>query len=288
MNSYPVLVVEAAPEDVDLLIGRLTLLGAEGIEQRDATTLTRGGTLGATLIASFATEDEARTARDTLSKDHPVRLDAVVGDAWRDGWKEHWQPTRITPRVVIVPSWMSYTAEPGDRVLELDPGRAFGTGQHASTVLCARALERRLGAGETPARVVDLGTGSGILSMVAVVLGVRNVIACDIDPESVAAAIENVERVGYGEQIKIRVGSVDAIPETAPLVVANIEASVLIPLAPAVAARVAPGGVLVLSGILAEQRDAVEKAYAAEGLTLDRCDGETGWIAPEFVRADVR
>jgi ribosomal protein L11 methyltransferase len=282
--AYPLLVVEAPVEDVDALVGRLTLLGAEGIEERDQTTLARGGELGATLIASFPDEASREEAYEALRGEFPVRREELVGDAWRDAWKEHWRPTRITPRVVVVPSWTTYEPQPGDLVLPLDPGRAFGTGQHPSTALAARAIERAIEAGER-ATLLDLGCGSGILSFIAVMLGLPRAVACDIDDESIVAARENAEHLHLSDRVDLRVGGFDVVPETSPFVVANIEASVLVPHAAAVAAHVAPGGRLILSGILVEQRDDVVRAYAPLGFTLDRADVEGAWVAPELRRA---
>jgi len=282
--TYPLLVVEASVDDVDVLVGRLTMLGAEGIEERDQTTLARGGSLGATLIASFPDEASREAALDALGGEFSVRRDEVVGDAWRDAWKEHWRPTRITPRVVIVPSWVPYDPEPGDLVLALDPGRAFGTGQHPSTALAARAIERRIDAGER-ATLLDLGCGSGILSFVALMEGIPRAVACDIDDESIVAARENALALDLIDRVDLRVGGFDVVPETSALVVANIEATVLVPHAAAVAARVAPGGALILSGILVEQRDEVVRAYAPLGFTLERADVEGQWVAPELRRA---
>jgi ribosomal protein L11 methyltransferase len=282
--SYPMLVVEAPVEAVDALVGRLTLLGAEGIEERDQTTLARGGELGATLIASFADEAAREAAWEALRGEFPTRREELVGDAWRDAWKEHWRPTRITPRVVVVPSWTSYDPEPGDVVLPLDPGRAFGTGQHPSTALAARAIERRIEAGEGDT-LLDLGCGSGILSFIAVREGLARAIACDIDDESIVAARENAAHLGVADRVELRVGGFEVVPETSTFVVANIEATVLIPHAAAVAARVAPGGWLILSGILVEQRDDVVRAYEPLGFTLARADVEGAWVAPELRRA---
>ncbi len=284
MVRYPILVVEARADDVDVLIGRLTLLGAEGIEQRDASTLVHGGALGTTLLASFPDDASAQAAHDALAGEHSVRLDAIVGDAWRDAWKEHWRPTAITPRVVVVPSWLTYTAAETEIVLALDPGRAFGTGQHASTALAARAVERRIAAGPVPPVILDLGCGSGILSFVALMEGVPRAIACDIDADSVVSAVENAGRLGLTARLDARVGGIDVVPETALLVAANIEAAVLVPLAGMVSARVAPGGALVLSGVLAEQRADVERAYVARGMVPSGCEQEGAWVAPEFVR----
>lgn len=281
---YPVLVVETSPDAVDVLIGRLTLLGAEGIEERDGTTLTRGGAKGVTLRASFTDEAAASEALADVQADHDARIEYVVGDDWNDAWKAHWRPTRLTPRVVVVPSWMTYDPEPGDLVMSLDPGRAFGTGQHPSTALAARAIERRIAKGEHPL-VIDLGCGSGILSFVALMEGVPRAVACDIDPESVSYAQEGADALGLASRVDLRAGGVDVVTETSTLVVANIEAAVLIPLAAEVAAKVAPGGALILSGVLVEQKDAVIAAYRAQGLTPDGAEVEGEWVAPEFVRA---
>lgn len=278
---YPLLHVDATPEQVDELVGRLTLLGAEGIEERDATTLAKGGALGVTLIASFPTHEAAAAAAAELGG--RARIEEIVGDAWRDAWKEHWRPTRLGESLVIVPSWVEYAPAPGDVVIQLDPGRAFGTGQHASTALAAAALERRIRAGERDV-VIDVGCGSGVLTFAALLLGTARAIACDTDPEAVAAARENAMALGLLERLDLRAGGPEVLPESSRLVVANIEAAVLIPMAASVAARVAPGGALILSGILASQCDAVVAAYETQGLVLERCEEREGWVAPELLR----
>ncbi len=278
---YPLVFVDTAADDVDVMIGRLTLLGAEGIEERDATTLTKGGPTGVTLVASFATFDEALVAADDIGPS--ARVEELVGDAWRDAWREHWHATRLGSRIVVVPSWVEFNAGPADLVMRLDPGRAFGTGQHASTALAAATVEKLVTAVERDV-IVDLGCGSGILSFVALMLGVRRAIACDIDPDAIASTRENAALLGLLDRIDARVGGVDVVPETSGLVVANIEAGVLVPLAAKVAARVAPGGALVLSGILEAQGEAVREAYEAVGLKYVGAAWRDGWICPEFTR----
>lgn len=282
-TRYATLTVECAPDDADLLLGQLTLLGADGIEQRDATTLTRGGALGVTLVACFTDEAAARAACVELGEARGGRVDVHEGDAWRDAWKEHWQPAHLTDRVVVIPSWTTYALAEGEIALPLDPGRAFGTGQHASTRLAAQAIERHLAARSEPV-VLDLGCGSGILSFVALLHGVPAAVACDIDDESIVSVRENAEPLGLLSRIDARVGGFDCVPERATLVVANIEAVVLVPHAPEVAEKVLPGGRLILSGILVTQRDEVVRAYEALGFTFDRAEVEGDWTAPEFLR----
>lgn len=281
--TFPLVIVETSPDESDALTGLLTMYGAECIEQRDGSTLHKGGARGVTLVASFSEESTAREALEALGSEVDARLDHVVGDAWRDGWKEHWKPTRITPRVVVVPSWTEYSPEPGDLLLRFDPGRAFGTGQHASTTLAAEMIERAALTGRHPL-VLDLGCGSGILAFVALLHGTPRAVACDIDRESVESAAENAAMLGFAERIDLRVGGFEAVPEAATLVAANIEAGVLVPNAAAVASRVAAGGVLVLSGILATQREMLADAYVAQGLSLAEVKGRDEWIGMEFHR----
>jgi ribosomal protein L11 methyltransferase len=278
---YPLVVVETTADDVDVMIGRLTLLGADGIEERDATTLAKGGASGVTLVASFATFEEARTAANEIGAS--ARVEELVGDEWRDAWRQHWQPTRLGSRIVVVPTWIDFDPAPTDLVLRLDPGRAFGTGQHASTALAAAAVEKHVVAGMHDP-MIDLGCGSGILSFVALALGLERAILCDVDPEAVASTRENAALLGWLDRIDVRVGGVDVITERSQLVVANIEAAVLVPIASSVAARVASGGRLVLSGILEDQGAAVRTAYEAAGLEYVGASVKDGWICPEFVR----
>jgi ribosomal protein L11 methyltransferase len=273
--------VECTPDDADGVSGRLMLLGADGIEQRDASTLVKGGPKGVTLIASFTDESLAHEALEDLGAD--ARLEWIVGDDWADAWKAHWKPTRLGERVLVVPSWLEPEPKPGDVVLRLDPGRAFGTGQHASTALAVAALERRLAVRKEPL-VIDVGCGSGILSFAALLLGADRAVLCDLDADSVEVTRENAALIGLADRVDARVGSTDVLTERAAMVLANIEPSVLIPLAEPIAALVSDGGALILSGILETQRDNVVSAYLPLGFRLDRCEQMGEWVSPELVR----
>jgi ribosomal protein L11 methyltransferase len=196
---------------------------------------------------------------------------------WANAWKAHFSTFRAGRRVVIQPSWLTYTPEDGDVVVSLDPGAAFGTGLHPTTRRCLLLLEDVVRPGDT---VFDVGTGSGILALAARGLGAREVVAVDVDPIAISVAQENVLLNRAESIIAVGAGSADVPPSDRQfdVVVANIIARILTELAPALAARVRPGGALIAAGIIAERSDDVVKAFAREGLTVDRyVDGD--WIS---------
>jgi ribosomal protein L11 methyltransferase len=204
-----------------------------------------------------------------------VRSDELCEEDWGAGWKEHFHPFHVAPRLVVKPGWEPYEAQPGEAVIEMDPGMAFGTGLHASTRLAIGFIEE-LSAEAAPRRVLDVGTGTGILAMAAALRGAAEVKAVDNDPDAVAAARENVSR----NRLEARVAVGGELPAGAgpfDLIAANITADVLLDLAPDIAARLAPGGALVLSGLLAgEQARETRAAYERLGLlaALERVEGE--------------
>jgi ribosomal protein L11 methyltransferase len=227
--------------------------------------LDRGEEVLAITRAAAARLAEAGSGVDAAG----VRLQTAVPEAeWRDAWKRYFHVTRITPRIVVVPSWESYTPVAGDVVLDLDPGMAFGTGTHASTRLCLGELDR-LADGPAPDRFLDVGAGSGILAIAAAKLWPETRgQAIDNDPIAVAACVENCAHNRVDDRITSSVTPVEEVPGTFPLVLANIQAHVLLALREAITARVAPGGTLVLSGLLTPQAAGVAGDYAAGGLAL--------------------
>lgn len=260
---YPFVHVDVAPDDVDETSALLFDLGAEGVEERDETTLAKNATAGKiTLVAAFATRADADDAIRELGAALSPRYEEVVGDAWRDAWKEHYKPYAIAEGLVVRPPWEAYQAKPGEKVLELEPGRAFGTGLHETTRLVVRAIQKY--AGEVQGKlVIDVGCGSGILALAALALGAERAIAIDNDPEAIDVTRENAARNGLGERVEASTTDVAALEATAPLVLANIEAHVLIPMAPELMKRVEPGGILLLSGVLVPQSEAVQAPYLA-------------------------
>ena len=277
---YPYVHVDVPPEEVELAALALWELGARGVEERDDRTFAPPDAPGrTTLVGSFADEESAQAALASLAERYPARIAHVVGDAWRDGWRAHFKPTRVGERLVIRPSWETYDAESGDVVLTLDPGGAFGTGTHESTRLVLGLLERVV----TPAPLLDVGCGSGILSIAALLLGASEAVAIDVDPASVAATRENAEVNDVAKRLVVSDQPLAALARAFPLVVANIEAHVLIPLADVLRARVTKGGCLILSGILAHQVDDVLRAYP--GFSCEARPAAGDWVALQLRRS---
>lgn len=263
---YPYVHVDVTPEMVDETSALLFELGAEGVEERDEGTLAKSQASGkVTLVAAFPTRAEAEQAIAELGPELAARYEEIVGDAWRDAWKEHYRPftiarTKDGRSVVVRPPWEPHTPKEGEHVLELEPGRAFGTGLHETTRLVAQALADHAGelSGIT---LFDVGCGSGVLALVALSFGAARAVAIDIDPESIDVTRENAERNALSDRVEASTGPLESTELVSPVVVANIEARVLIPMAPELVRHVAPGGLLLLSGILVPQKDDVRAAY---------------------------
>jgi ribosomal protein L11 methyltransferase len=262
---YPFVHVDVSPGQADETSALLFELGAEGVEERDEGTLAKSTAAGkVTLVAAFASREEAEAAMAELGPELAPRYEEIVGDAWRDAWKEHYRPFTIaravSRSVVVRPPWEAYAAQPGEAVLELEPGRAFGTGLHETTRLVAQALAEHAGelAGVT---LLDVGCGSGVLALVALVLGAARAVAIDVDPESIEVTRENAARNALSDRVDASTTPIEEASLVTPVLVANIEARVLIPMASELARHVSPGGLLLLSGILVPQKDEVRAAY---------------------------
>ena len=212
---YPYVAVDVSEDEADEAGALLFELGAGGVEQRDATTLARGAAGKVTLVASFERHEDARAAVAELPEGWAARLEEVVGDAWRDEWKKHFEPFRVCAGVVVRPPWREHAAAPGEQVVVLEPGRAFGTGLHETTNLVAEALAETALAGAT---VLDVGCGSGILTLIALALGASRARAIDVDPDAVAVTRENAERNGVAERVEADETPVEALADRYPVV----------------------------------------------------------------------
>lgn len=214
-----------------------------------------------------------------------AQIRTVREEDWAHAWKKFYKPLRIGKHVVLKPSWEEFTAQPGDLIIELDPGMAFGTGLHPSTRLCVVALEQIVKPGDS---VYDLGTGSGVLALAAAKLGAGSILATDIDTLAVDVAKENAQINGIpvGERLVIQHGSI--LPGRAgqfQVIVANILAEVLVGLFeckygdPPLIEPLAAGGHLIMSGIIQERAQMVIDAAQRHGLTLIEQLQEGDWVA---------
>lgn len=200
----------------------------------------------------------------------------VEDQEWATAWKKHFKPVRVG-RIIVKPTWEEVEALPGDIIVEIDPGMAFGTGYHPTTQLCLLALQDYVKAGDV---VLDVGTGSGVLAIAAARLGATSVVGLDIDSVAVETAEVNVEQAGLAGVIEIRrADSPLAFEGQADLVVTNIIAKVLVDIAGELAAKMKPGGTLLASGIVIERADDVREAFKANGIHIaeERVDGD--WVA---------
>jgi ribosomal protein L11 methyltransferase len=204
---------------------------------------------------------------------------------WAEAWKAHFPVLRIGRRLVIRPRWRRHRHAPNDVVIALDPGMAFGTGLHPTTRLCLARLEAIADRGlVTDARVLDVGCGSGILSIAAAGLGAESVLGVDTDPIAVEATAANAVRNRLVRRIRTRHGSLPTGDRPFDVVLANLIASVLIDLASMLAAEVRSGGVLVASGIYVDREAEVREAMEAAGFVVGGRDAEGDWVALEAVR----
>ncbi|MDL2324154.1 50S ribosomal protein L11 methyltransferase [Ruminococcaceae bacterium OttesenSCG-928-A16] len=200
----------------------------------------------------------------------------VQQEDWETAWKKYYHPIEVGRRLAVVPSWEDYP-ENGRVRLTLDPGMAFGTGTHETTFLCLELLDTLVQGGET---VLDIGTGSGILAVAALLLGASTALGIDIDPMCVRTATENAQRNHVQQNFLAEAG--DLAAKTSGqyhIITANIVADAIKKLAPDVTPLLAPGGTFIASGIIQERADEVVQALQAAGLVVKQVERKNGWVA---------
>ena len=271
----------------------------EEISQKAAEAEEHPG--GAVTITLYFTEDAEGQSRlaeagKLLSQMPDVTIETeVTGDdsEWLYKWQEHFKPAKVGERIVVKPGWEEYEAAEGELVIEMDPGMAFGSGLHETTSMCIKALERNLGDGSErsydpsryPIKVLDVGTGTGILAMAAVLLGADEALGIDIDDEAVRVANENIAKNGLGGRISIRRGNLmDGIDYEPDIIVANLMADLVIMLSPAAAAQLGPGGMYITSGILDVKEEIVKKAIEDAGFDIIEVLADGEWRAIMAIR----
>jgi len=204
-------------------------------------------------------------------------ISVVRNEDWANNWKVHFKPVRLGKRLVIKPTWEEFTPQGGDLVIQIDPGMAFGTGAHPTTRMCLEQLEEicfdQCG-GKLPDPVLDVGTGSGVLSIAAALMGAHEITAIDIDPEAVRVTGENLALNGFAGEVDVSTTDLSALAGSFAVVLANILAEELVRLADRLDARVAAGGWLILSGILTEKADFVRAAFPSMELVASPQEAE--------------
>lgn len=216
----------------------------------------------------------------------PVQFRPIQETNWAESWKQHYRPIALGQKLVIVPAWLE-SPQPERIAIRIDPGMAFGTGTHPTTQLCLELVEAYYQQAEIPdTNVIDIGCGSGILSIAALKLGAMQALGVDIDPDAIRAAHENADLNGVSEQFTIGIGSIDEVRsaaysiQRAGLVLANILAPVLVHLMDNhLGDLVLPDGWLILSGILKDQAPQVEDALQRHGLILHSRRVVDDWVA---------
>ena len=192
-----------------------------------------------------------------------TRTHSVAEEDWTESWKKAFRPFRLGEHMVIKPSWETVETEPGDHIIEIDPGMAFGTGTHETTGMCVRLVEKYVRPGD---EAIDIGTGTGILAIAAAHMGAKHVLATDLDAVAVRVAAENVKINGFEGKIDVRCGDLlEVVDERADVVIANIIADVIIGLAAPVKPHIVDGGIFICSGIAVNRLEDVLAALNAAG-----------------------
>lgn len=289
----------ADPELTDALTNFMTEIGAAGVCQEALMPLTGEAEEAVhyeTLTAYFPWENKEtviaslETYLDGLSHLFPatqkptLTIKDIIAPDWGEEWKKYFHPFRIGKKFVVKPTWEPYQPGDGDIVIEIDPGMAFGTGQHHSTAMCLEAMEDIFslspvnGMGDVSLRtVLDLGTGTGILGIAAARLGAENVVCLDIDDQAVAIAGENAILNQVAEKMQIHNHHLASLRLKFDLILANLTAKTLLELCPHLESLLTPGGYLVISGIIDKQSPEIEECFSRPPLSLWRIMKSEEW-----------
>jgi len=277
------LVLVAPPEDLEIRAAQLFDQGALGIELQEPGMALMPGTPPlpegcGRAIAHFASAEDASESARLFGAEPPVE---VPERDWSVAWRTHHRPMQVGPRSWVHPPWEK-PPRPGVAVA-IDPGMAFGTGSHPTTALCLERCDELLS--RFPgADLLDVGTGSGVIALLAKMLGAGRVVGTENDPVSLEAARQGAALNGIDGVDWVLAEDPAAVPGRFKIVIANILLNTLEELAPAIAGKVADGGRLVLSGLLAAQGDAAERAYVAQGLRPVARKEREGWLRVELSR----
>ena len=292
MNNYFELKIEINPEIEEIVSDIFfTNFGCEGVvleeetyKDLEMTSTTRGKlrvflkTYPNNLKEIMLVERELMKSRGLTEEDlgsWEITIDEKENQDWSKKWKEKWTVTRVTDKIAVVPSWLSYEPEEGEITITLDPGCAFGTGTHQTTQLCMKALEKYLKKGDS---VADIGTGSGILAILAKKLGGSKIYGCDNDETVIDVCIKNAGVNGI-KDVVFELNTADKITEQYDFVCANILHFVLAEIMGDLKNITKPGGLISLSGILDEKKGIVLDAINKENLKIVDTISQDQWIS---------
>jgi ribosomal protein L11 methyltransferase len=287
-----------APEELnDALTNFLTEIGAQGAFQESPEPPESGvcpvppprETLKAFLPCDVHLEQRLTALQiylDSLAELFPVldkpgfRTEVIRDPDWGETWKKYFKPLRVSRNLVIKPTWERFTPNGTDIVIEIDPGMAFGTGQHASTRMCLEAIEAILLDDRTFAKghVLDVGTGTGILGIACAKLGAGRVLCVDDDEQATKIAQENIRINRVEDRVTVDSRAIAALTEPFSLIVANLTARILIELSPHLIRLVSPGGYLVISGIIEQNKPDIEVRFLGQSISLQRLITEQEWV----------
>ena len=293
--------VQTSAEEIDTLCEQLESLGVDGISIEDEADFRRfleenrkfwdyvddelerrfAGMSRVKFYLEDDTEGHSMLERIRAGLDRPIETKVIEDEDWANSWKQNYQPIPSGDRLLIVPEWMEAEAE-GRTVLRIDPGIAFGTGSHATTRMCLQALEKIAGPGK---RALDLGCGSGILGIAAILLGCESVQGCDIDPKAPESAVHNAALNGIGsDRYAVCAGDVLSdegmrrrLGEGYDIVLANIVADVSIPLSAFARRFLAPDGAFLCSGVIDGRCAEVENSLRRNGFRILEHYSEEEW-----------
>ena len=309
MDKWQELTVEVLREAEEAASNILIELGSQGVAIDDsADYLGRVGKYGEVFPEVKQVDTVKITAYypehvdiDAVEKEVAQRLSALsdfgvnAGDIhydtqelaeqdWAENWKKYYEPTRISHDLTIVPSWTDYEAKTGEKIIRLDPGMAFGTGTHPTTKMSLFALEQVLRGGET---VLDVGTGSGVLSIASSLLGAKSIYAYDLDEVAVRVAQENIDLNAGTENIHVATGNLlQGVDIQADVIVANILADILINMTEDAYRLVKDEGYLIMSGIISEKSEMVRESAEKAGFFLETHMIQGEWNACVFKKTD--
>lgn len=277
-KGYAEVAIRADEQMKEQLIGILSQFGFEGFWEDGPTLRSYMSTdrWKASILAEV--ERVVKTLHRSSASPMPaVSLNIVESKNWNEEWERTIQPIHVTDRIVIAPTWQTYAAQPDEILLTIDPKMSFGTGYHETTRLVLRLMEQSIRPGMT---LMDLGTGTGILAIAGIKLGATSAIGIDNDEWAYENALENVRLNNVEQNVQIVFGDLASIAgRRFDMIVANIQLSVIEPLLSQMCALLAPGGIMILSGLLLEEEHPATRAVLTFGCTVTRVIKENEWIA---------